>query len=44
MAITQMTKAIRGAIKGGHLNKVRDLFEKNPEMLTWITPLAHGYM
>jgi uncharacterized protein len=40
MEITQMTKAIRDAIKGGHLNKVRDLLEKNPEMLTWITPFG----
>lgn len=52
MEITQMTKAIRDAIKGGHLNKVRDLLEKNPEMLTWITPFgtwlhvatAHGHL
>ncbi|USL40179.1 ankyrin repeat domain-containing protein [Priestia megaterium] len=52
METTQMTKAIRGAIKNGQLNKVRDLLEKEPEMLTWITPFgtwlhvatAHGHL
>ncbi|WP_154991234.1 ankyrin repeat domain-containing protein [Priestia megaterium] len=52
METTHIAKAIRGAIKGGHLNKVRDLLEKEPEMLTWVTPFgtwlhvatAHGHL
>ncbi|MCM3793678.1 MULTISPECIES: ankyrin repeat domain-containing protein [Priestia] len=52
METTHIAKAIRGAIKGRHLNKVRDLFEKNPEMLTLVTPFgtwlhvatAHGHL
>jgi ankyrin repeat protein len=52
METTQIVKAIRGAIKNGQLNKVRDLLEQEPEMLTWITPFgtwlhvatAHGHL
>jgi ankyrin repeat protein len=49
---TQIAKAIRGAIKNGQLNNVRDILEKEPEMLTWMTPFgtwlhvatAHGHL
>lgn len=49
---TQISKDIRGAIKSGQLDTVRDLLEKEPEMLTWMTPFntwlhiaaAHGHL
>ncbi|MED3757612.1 ankyrin repeat domain-containing protein [Peribacillus frigoritolerans] len=49
---TQIAKGIRDAIKSGKLDTVRDLLEKEPEMLTWITPFgtwlhiaaAHGHL
>ncbi|MEB2493886.1 ankyrin repeat domain-containing protein [Peribacillus frigoritolerans] len=49
---TQIAKDIRGAIKNSKLDKVRDLLEKEPEMLTWVTPFgtwlhiaaAHGHL
>ncbi|UZD46017.1 ankyrin repeat domain-containing protein [Peribacillus frigoritolerans] len=49
---TQIAKDIRGAIKSSKLDTVRDLLEKEPEMLTWVTPFgtwlhiaaAHGHL
>ncbi|WP_242223028.1 ankyrin repeat domain-containing protein [Bacillus cereus group sp. BfR-BA-01380] len=49
---TQIAKDIRGAIKGGQLDTLRGLLEKDPEMLTWMTPFgtwlhvaaAHGHL
>ncbi|PEF35843.1 hypothetical protein CON84_21350 [Bacillus sp. AFS094228] len=49
---TQIAKDIRGAIKSGKLDTVRDLLVKEPEMLTWMTPFgtwlhtaaAHGHL
>lgn len=49
---TQIAKEIRGAIKNGKLDTLRDLLEKEPELLTWITPFgtwlhvaaAHGQL
>ncbi|MEH7051730.1 ankyrin repeat domain-containing protein [Bacillus pseudomycoides] len=49
---TQVAKDIRGAIKRRQLDTLRDLLEKDPEMLTWMTPLgtwlhvaaAHGHL
>ncbi|MBL3641730.1 ankyrin repeat domain-containing protein [Bacillus sp. RHFB] len=38
---TQIAKDIRGAIKNSKLDKVRDLLEKEPEMLTWMTPFGN---
>ncbi|WP_141993220.1 ankyrin repeat domain-containing protein [Bacillus sp. B4EP4a] len=37
---TQIAKDIRGAIKSGQLDTVKDLLEKEPEMLTWMTPFG----
>ncbi|ADO57894.1 ankyrin repeat domain-containing protein [Paenibacillus polymyxa] len=36
----QSAKDIRGAIKSGQLDRLRDLLEKEPEMLTWMTPFG----
>ena len=49
---TKIEKDIRDAIKNGQLDIVRDLLEKEPEMLTWSTPFgtwlhvaaAHGHL
>lgn len=49
---TQVAKDIRGAIKRGQLDILRDLLEKDSEMLTWMTPfgtwlhiaVAHGHL
>jgi ankyrin repeat protein len=49
---TQIAKDIRGAIKSGQLDTLKDLLEKEPEMLTWVTPFgtwlhiaaAHGHL
>ncbi|MFB0844494.1 ankyrin repeat domain-containing protein [Paenibacillus oleatilyticus] len=49
---TQIAKDIRGAIKCVQLDTLRDLLEKNPEMLEWMTPFgtwlhvasAHGHL
>ncbi|MBJ8030056.1 ankyrin repeat domain-containing protein [Bacillus cereus group sp. N21] len=49
---TQVAKDIRGAIKRGQLDTLRDLLEKDSEMLTWMTPfgtwlhvaVTHGYI
>lgn len=49
---TIIAKDIRGAVKNGQLDKLRDLLEKEPEMLTWMTPFgtwlhvatAHGHL
>ncbi|MGG6359612.1 ankyrin repeat domain-containing protein [Peribacillus frigoritolerans] len=49
---TQIAKDIRGAIKSGQLETLKDLLEKEPEMLTWVTPFgtwlhiaaAHGHL
>ncbi|MFI8707948.1 ankyrin repeat domain-containing protein [Bacillus sp. NPDC077411] len=49
---TQIAKDIRDAIKGGQLDTLRSLLEKDPEMLTWMTPFgtwlhvatAHGHL
>ena len=49
---TQFAKDIRSAIKSGQLDTLRDLLEKEPEMLTWMTPFgtwlhvaaAHGHL
>ena len=49
---TKIAKDIRDAIKNGQLDIVRDLLEKEPEMLTWSTPFgtwlhvaaAHGHL
>ncbi|WP_459502371.1 ankyrin repeat domain-containing protein [Bacillus sp. C1] len=49
---TKIAKAIRGAIKNGQLDTLRDLLEKEPEMLTWMTPFgtwlhvatSHGHL
>ena len=49
---TQFAKDIRNAIKRGQLDILRDLIEKEPEMLTWMTPfgtwlhvaVAHGHL
>ncbi|MFP9131372.1 ankyrin repeat domain-containing protein [Niallia sp. BSM11] len=48
----QFAKDIRSAIKSGQLDTLRDLLEKEPEMLTWMTPFgtwlhvatAHGHL
>ncbi len=48
----KFAKDIRGAIKNGQLDILRDLLEKEPEMLTWMTPFgswlhvaaAHGHI
>ena len=48
----QLAKDIRSAIKSGKLDTLRDLLEKEPEMLTWMTPFgtwlhvaaAHGHL
>lgn len=48
----QLAKDIRSAIKRGQLDNLRDLLEKEPEMLTWMTPFgtwlhvaaAHGHL
>lgn len=48
----KFAKDIRGAIKKGQLDILRDLLEKEPEMLTWMTPFgtwlhvaaAHGHL
>ncbi|MEI4804028.1 suppressor of fused domain protein [Bacillus sp. FJAT-51639] len=37
---TQIAKDIRDAIKGGQLDTLRSLLEKDPEMLTWMTPFG----
>ncbi|WHY96647.1 ankyrin repeat domain-containing protein [Peribacillus simplex] len=37
---TQIAKDIRDAIKSGQLDTVRGLLEKEPEMLTWMTPFG----
>ncbi|WP_336866140.1 ankyrin repeat domain-containing protein [Peribacillus frigoritolerans] len=37
---TQIAKGIRDAIKSGKLDTVIDLLEKEPEMLTWMTPFG----
>lgn len=47
---THYAKEIRTAIKSGQLETLKDLFEKEPEMLIWMTPfgtwlhvaVAHG--
>lgn len=36
----QFAKDIRSAIKSGQLDTLRDLLEKEPEMLTWMTPFG----
>lgn len=36
----QTAKEIRTAVKRDQLNSVKDLLEKEPEMLTWITPFG----
>ncbi|MGG1943006.1 ankyrin repeat domain-containing protein [Paenibacillus polymyxa] len=36
----QSAKDIRGAIKSAQLDMLRDLLEKEPEMLTWMTPFG----
>lgn len=36
----QIAKDIRGAIKSGQLDKLRNLLEQEPEMLTWMTPFG----
>ncbi|MGF7046954.1 ankyrin repeat protein [Paenibacillus sp. DS2015] len=49
---TQIAKDIRSAIKSVKLDTLRNLLEKNPEMLEWMTPFgtwlhvaaAHGYL
>lgn len=49
---TKIAKDIRGAIKNGQLDILKDLLEKEPEMLTWMTPFgswlhvaaAHGQL
>ena len=49
---TKIAKDIRDAIKNGQLDIVRDLLEKEREMLTWLTPFgtwlhvaaAHGHL
>lgn len=49
---TQFDKDIRSAIKMGKLDTLRDLLEKEPEKLTWMTPFgtwlhvaaAHGHL
>lgn len=49
---TQYAKDIRSVIKSGQLDTVIDLLEKEPEMLTWMTPFgtwlhvaaAHGHL
>ncbi|MFI8716232.1 ankyrin repeat domain-containing protein [Brevibacillus brevis] len=49
---TQIAKDIRGAIKSVQLDRVKELLEKNPEMLEWMTPFgtwlhvaaAHGHL
>jgi uncharacterized protein len=48
----KIAKDIRGAVKNGQLDILRDLLEKEPEMLTWMTPFgtwlhvaaAHGHL
>ena len=48
----KLAKDTRGAIKNGQLDILRDLLEKEPEMLTWMTPFgtwlhvaaAHGHL
>lgn len=37
---TQIAKDIRGSIKSGQLDTVSDLLEKEPEMLSWMTPFG----
>jgi ankyrin repeat protein len=37
---TQIAKGIRDAIKSGKLDTVIDLLEKEPEMVTWMTPFG----
>ena len=49
---SKIAKDIRGTIKNGQLDTLRDLLEKEPEMLTWMTPFgtwlhvatAHGHL
>lgn len=49
---TQITKRMRESIKSGQLDTLRDLLEKEPEMLTHVTPFgtwlhvatAHGHL
>jgi len=49
---TQYSKDIRSAIKIGQTDTVKDLLEKEPDMLTWMTPFgtwlhvasAHGHL
>ncbi|MDQ0882400.1 ankyrin repeat domain-containing protein [Peribacillus sp. V2I11] len=36
----QIAKDIRGAIKSGQLDMVKDLLEREPEMLTWMIPFG----
>ncbi|MFF2496851.1 ankyrin repeat domain-containing protein [Peribacillus sp. NPDC058075] len=36
----QIAKDIRGAIKSGQLDTLRDLLVQEPEMLTWVTPFG----
>ena len=48
----KIAKDIRGTITDGQLDTLRDLLEKEPEMLTWMTPFgtwlhvatAHGHL
>ncbi|AOH56408.1 hypothetical protein ABE28_018775 [Peribacillus muralis] len=48
----QIAKDIRGAIKSGQLETLKNSLEKEPEMLTWVTPFgtwlhiaaAHGHL
>ncbi|AIF42599.1 ankyrin repeat domain-containing protein [Virgibacillus sp. SK37] len=52
MEKTQYAKDIRTAIKKGQTDTVKDLLEKEPDMLTWMTPFgtwlhvasAHGHL
>ncbi|MFJ7934400.1 ankyrin repeat domain-containing protein [Sporosarcina sp. NPDC096371] len=49
---TKIAKDIRDAIKNGQLDTLSELLEKEPEMLTWMTPFgtwlhvatAHGHL
>ena len=49
---TKIAKDIRSAIKNDQLDTLRDLLDKEPEMLTWMTPFgtwlhvaaAHGHL
>ncbi|MBM7647501.1 ankyrin repeat protein [Bacillus ectoiniformans] len=52
MEKAQFAKDIRSAIKSGQLDTLKNLLEKEPEMLTWMTPFgtwlhiaaAHGHL